>query len=172
MYADSVLLSEPARPTGCLHEIELSAVTGPSPRALAPALHCHCHSPLPLPLTSSTQLNSTQPTQSPTAPRLLLLLILLPGCTSGCRSCRVARHEQNMPHVLRAMKSWRKSHALSCGCWPAQAVASAPVARPPPPAAGGTRRRASARTARGEEWQVPPCMPLYGAGSRSRSGPG
>jgi hypothetical protein len=40
------------------------------------------------------------------------------------------------------MKSWRESHALSCGCWPAQVVASAqasasatvpaPVARPPP----------------------------------------
>ncbi len=41
--------------------------------------------------------------------------------------CRVARREQNLLHVLRAVKSWRKSHALSCGCWPAQVVASAPV---------------------------------------------
>jgi hypothetical protein len=39
----------------------------------------------------------------------------------------------NLPHVLVAMKSWRESHALSCGCWPAQVVASAPAARPPPP---------------------------------------
>jgi hypothetical protein len=34
-------------------------------------------------------------------------------------------------HVLRAVNSWRKSHALSCGCRPAQVVASAPVAKKP-----------------------------------------
>jgi hypothetical protein len=44
-------------------------------------------------------------------------------------AAKLTRREQNMPHVLRAMKSWRKSHALSCGCWPAQVVASAPRRR-------------------------------------------
>jgi hypothetical protein len=34
-------------------------------------------------------------------------------------------------HVLRAVNSWRKSHALSCGCRPAQVVASGRTARRP-----------------------------------------
>ncbi len=44
--------------------------------------------------------------------------------------------------VLRAMKSWRESHALSCGCWPAQVVtpaagseATTPGTRTPAPEA-------------------------------------
>ncbi len=49
-----------------------------------------------------------------------------PAATASRRRARArAARGGDLPHVVRAVKSWRKSHALSCGCWPPQ-LAKAP----------------------------------------------
>jgi hypothetical protein len=45
-----------------------------------------------------------------------------PAAATGTRrrACARTARGEDLLHVLRAIKSWRESHALSCGCWPAQ----------------------------------------------------